>query len=141
MKRYRQAANIASLTIDAGKWIWVIGTSLVFLQFLVFFGFTGEIFATGFVIVFQLLVVFVVGLLVTGFGWIQTSVPDTVISANPFLNEAERKLLMDRSLPTVEGPASAPQIPFDGWRCRCGQVNREEVLKCPNCYRAKDAII
>ena len=141
MKRYQQAANIASLTIHAGKWIWVIGAVLVALQFLVFFAFNGEFLATGVVVVFQMMGVFVTGLLVTGFGWLQIAVLDHAITANPYLTDDERKRLLVRPIPALEESTSIPQIPFDGWRCRCGQVNREEVLKCPKCYRSKDAII
>lgn len=70
-QRYAKAAAIATITVEAGPWIWGIGGLLVLIRQFVAFQAHGMQAATLLSALGQLLEVFILGLLVMGFGFLQ----------------------------------------------------------------------
>lgn len=164
--RYKDAYSVASAAVGIGSIIKGVG---VVLGLLIFFGpvVLGEstnslLMASGVLLAIIIgIIMYMLGILTSAQGQILKASLDSAVNSSPFLSSDAKAEIMSlpRSLTVTTDQSSGnlhvastkehdsgtpvfqPMNETDGWKCRCGQTNTDDVTKCPNCGRVKGAII
>lgn len=163
--RYKDAYSVAAAMATSGSITKVVGMvlGLVILTVAVIIGQSTDALITVFGLVLALAlggVIFILGVVTAAIGQLLKASLDSAVNTSPFLSLEARAEIMsltrsteisDQSSGGMSGDSTKthdssisllqPITEANGWQCRCGQTNPDDVTKCPNCGRTKGAVV
>ncbi len=77
------------------------------------------------------------GIIAVAFLWSLSLIVYVILSIKA---DKAKKILTTENLERTPSPVEEV-IPFDKWKCRCGQINAISDTSCANCRRVQNAII